>query len=74
MEDHFDELFESVREDGAIPRRRQKEPSMVPDEETIEAMKAARRDELVTVGTVDDLLADLHESGKPPGEYKVRTE
>jgi len=34
---------------------------LVPNEETIEAMKAARRGELVTVGGVDDLMADLHE-------------
>ena len=34
---------------------------LVPNEETIEAMKAARRGDLVTAGTVDDLLADLHE-------------
>ena len=34
---------------------------LVPNEETIEAMKAARRGDLTTVGTVDDLLADLHE-------------
>lgn len=33
---------------------------LVPNEKTIEAMKAARRGELVTVGKVDDLLADLH--------------
>ena len=31
-----------------------------PNDETIEAIKAARRGELVTVGTVDDLLTDLH--------------
>ena len=31
-----------------------------PNEETIAAMKAARRGELVTVGKVEDLLADLH--------------
>lgn len=31
-----------------------------PDHETEEAMKAARRDELVTVGTVDELMADLN--------------
>ena len=35
---------------------------LVLNEETIEAMKAARRGELGTVGTVDDLLADLHEN------------
>jgi DNA-damage-inducible protein J len=34
---------------------------LVPNEETIEAMKAARRGELVTAGTIEDLLADLHE-------------
>ena len=33
---------------------------LVPNEETIEAMKAARRGELVTVGGIDELLADLH--------------
>lgn len=33
---------------------------LVPNEETIEAMKAARRGELVTIGGVDELLADLH--------------
>ena len=33
---------------------------LVPNEETIEAMKAARHGDLVTVGSVDDLMADLH--------------
>lgn len=33
---------------------------LVPNEETIEAMKAARRGELVTIGGVDELLADPH--------------
>lgn len=33
---------------------------LVPNEETIEAMKAARRGELVNVGGVEELLADLH--------------
>ena len=33
---------------------------LVPNEETIEAMKAARRGELVTVGGVEQLMADLH--------------
>ncbi len=33
---------------------------LTPNEETVEAMKAARRGELVKLGTVDDLLADLH--------------
>lgn len=33
---------------------------LVPNEETIEAMKAARRGELVNVGSVDDLFAELN--------------
>jgi DNA-damage-inducible protein J len=33
---------------------------LVPNEETIEAMKAARRGELVTAGGIDELLSDLH--------------
>jgi DNA-damage-inducible protein J len=33
---------------------------LVPNAETIEAMKAARRGELVTVGFVGGLLADLN--------------
>ena len=33
---------------------------LVPSAETIEAMRAARRGDLVTVGSVDDLLADLN--------------
>ena len=33
---------------------------LVPNEETIEAMKAARRGDLVEVGGVDELMADLH--------------
>lgn len=33
---------------------------LVPNAETIEAMKAARRGDLATVGKPEDLLADLH--------------
>ncbi len=33
---------------------------LVPNEETIEAMKAARRGDLVEVGGVDALMADLN--------------
>jgi DNA-damage-inducible protein J len=33
---------------------------LVPNAETIKAMKAARRGELVEVGAVENLLADLH--------------
>ncbi len=35
---------------------------LAPNAKTIQAMKAARRGELVKVGTVEDLLADLHAS------------
>ena len=34
---------------------------LVPNAETIEAIKAARAGDLVTVGGVDDLLSDLNE-------------
>jgi DNA-damage-inducible protein J len=40
--------------DKALPFDR-----LVPNEETVEAMKAARRGELVTAGGVEDLMADL---------------
>ena len=34
---------------------------LVPNDETIEAMKAARRGELTTIGPPGDLLASLNE-------------
>jgi DNA-damage-inducible protein J len=33
---------------------------LIPNAETVEAMKAARRGDLVKVGSVENLLADLH--------------
>jgi DNA-damage-inducible protein J len=33
---------------------------LIPNEETVEAVKAARRGEMVKVGNVENLLADLH--------------
>ena len=33
---------------------------LMPNAETVEAMKSARRGKLVTVGSIDNLLADLH--------------
>ena len=33
---------------------------LVPNEQTVEAMKAARRGELATFDSVEELLADLH--------------
>jgi DNA-damage-inducible protein J len=38
---------------------------LTPNEETVEAMQAARRGELVEVGRVDNLLADLHAERTP---------
>jgi DNA-damage-inducible protein J len=35
----------------------------MPNAETVEAMKVARRGELVNVGSIDNLLADLHADG-----------
>jgi DNA-damage-inducible protein J len=33
---------------------------LIPNAETVEAMRAARRGEVVKVGGVEELLADLH--------------
>jgi DNA-damage-inducible protein J len=33
---------------------------LMPNEETVEAMKAARRGDMVTIGSAEDLLAHLH--------------
>jgi len=33
---------------------------LMPNAETVEAMKAARRGELVQVGAIENLMADLH--------------
>ncbi len=43
----------------ATERRLPFEP-LVPNEETIEAMKAARRGDVVTIGSIDDLRTDLN--------------
>lgn len=40
--------------------RRSPPKRLIPNAETIEAMRAARRGELVTVGSVDALFADLN--------------
>jgi DNA-damage-inducible protein J len=37
---------------------------LMPNAETVEAMKAARRGELTTVGSIDNLQADLHADDK----------
>jgi DNA-damage-inducible protein J len=33
---------------------------LVPNQETIEAMKAARRGDVVKIGSMENLLTDLH--------------
>lgn len=48
-------LLTKVANEKALPF----EP-LTPNAETIAAMKAARRGDLVTVGSVEELLGDLH--------------
>jgi DNA-damage-inducible protein J len=55
VSDAFRLLLVRIAREKALPF----EP-LVPNAETIEAMKAARRGDLVTVGSVDQLFADLH--------------
>jgi DNA-damage-inducible protein J len=56
VSDAFRLLMVRIAKEKALPF----EP-LVPNEETIEAMKAARRGELVTVGSLEELMADLNE-------------
>jgi len=55
VSDAFRLLLTRIAREKALPF----EP-LVPNAATIEAMTAARRGDLVTVGSVDNLLADLH--------------
>ncbi|MPZ58200.1 MAG: type II toxin-antitoxin system RelB/DinJ family antitoxin [Rhizobiales bacterium] len=55
VSDAFRLMMVRIANDKALPF----EP-LVPNAKTIEAMKAARRGELVTVGSAKDLLADLN--------------
>jgi len=55
VSDAFRLLLVRIAREKALPF----EP-LVPNAETIEAMKAARRGDLVTVGSVEQLFADLH--------------
>jgi DNA-damage-inducible protein J len=55
LSDAFRMLVKRIARDKALPF----EP-LVPNAETIEAMKAARRGELVTAGKPGDLLASLN--------------
>jgi DNA-damage-inducible protein J len=56
VSDAFRLLMVRIAEEKALPF----EP-LVPNAETIEAMKAARRAELVTVSSPEELLASLNE-------------
>ena len=56
VSDAFRLLMVRIAKEKALPF----EP-LVPNDETIEAMKAVRRGELVTVGSLDKLLANLNE-------------
>ena len=56
VSDAFRLLLVRIAREKALPF----EP-LVPNAETIEAVKAAQRGDLVTVGSVDQLFADLHE-------------
>jgi len=58
VSDAFRLLMVKIAAEKALPF----EP-WTPNAETIKAMKAARRGELVTVGSVDNLLASLHADG-----------
>lgn len=51
-------IDERVKDEAAAEKRLPFEP-LVPNGKTIAAMKAARRGEVVTVGGVDGLMADL---------------
>lgn len=55
VSDAFRMLMVRVAREKALPF----EP-LVPNDETIEAMKAARRGDMITVGSISNLLADLN--------------
>lgn len=56
VSDAFRIMLIRIAKEKALPF----EP-LIPNEETIKAMKAARRGEVVTVGSVDNLLANLND-------------
>jgi len=58
VSDAFRLLLIRIAKEKALPF----EP-LVPNAETIEAMKAARRGEVITVGSPDRLVASLNEDG-----------
>ncbi len=58
VSDAFRLMMVRIAKEKALPF----EP-LVPNDETIEAMKAARRGEVVTAGPPDKLVASLNEDG-----------
>jgi DNA-damage-inducible protein J len=56
VSDAFRLMMVRIAKEKALPFQ-----PFVPNAETIEAMKAARRGELVTVGSPEELLASLNE-------------
>lgn len=56
VSDAFRLLLVKVAAEKALPF----EP-LVPNAETIEAMRSARRGDLITAGSADELMASLHE-------------
>ena len=44
------------------PKKRSPFEPLVPNEETIRAMEAARRGELIDVGSVEELMADFDQN------------
>lgn len=58
VSDAFRLMMIRIAKEKALPF----EP-LVPNEETIEAMKAARRGEMAIAGSADELLARLNEDG-----------
>ena len=55
MSDAFRLMMVRIATDKRLPF-----DPMVPNEETVAAMQAAEREELVTVGDVDGLMAELN--------------
>jgi len=56
LSDAFRMLVVRIAHDKALPFE-----SIIPNGETIEAMEAARRGDVVSFASVEELMADLHE-------------
>jgi DNA-damage-inducible protein J len=65
VSDAFRLMMIRIAKDKALPF----EP-LIPNEETIEAMKAARRGEMVTVGSIDALFESLNADASPEGAFQ----